>query len=201
MASQNHYFKSAAMMAQQVKLLATHALYVQATHARGEAAYPLVLVGGKAHTDALYADFDAAEDAAALAPEEKNFLTPAKNCASVKVVRTGYIEEDVLAALYEASRGFLHFSRAEGFNIPLVQALAKYRPCGISDIPIHREIAGEAAVFIESEKAQAAEDLFRSFTTDAPLLEHLSQNAEQWCSSHNLRWSTSAEMHLKIFEK
>lgn len=181
------------------KLLASYVLYAQMSDRRGEAALPLVLVGGKAHNDSLYVDFDTS-DVLIDTPEAKNFLTPAKNCASVKVVRTGYIEEDVLAASYEASRGFLHFSRAEGFNIPLAQALAKHRPCGVSDIPIHREIAGEAAVFIDPEKAQAAQDLFRSFTTDINLLENLSRAAASWCSSHDLRWSTSAAEHLKIFE-
>ncbi|MDY0890977.1 glycosyltransferase family 1 protein [Frigoribacterium sp. CFBP9030] len=42
-------------------------------------------------------------------------------------------------------------SRAEGFGIPLVEGMALGTPAVVSDIPIFREIGGEAAVYFDPE--------------------------------------------------
>lgn len=45
---------------------------------------------------------------------------------------------------------FLTTSRFEGFGIALAEALAVGVPCLVSDIPAHKEVAGQAAVYFKS---------------------------------------------------
>lgn len=83
----------------------------------------LVLVGGAAHETALY--------------------------ASPRIIKTGFIDDQTLAALYGGARAFVHFSQQEGFNIPLAQALSIGVPILVSDSDVHREVAHEHAWYTE----------------------------------------------------
>jgi glycosyltransferase involved in cell wall biosynthesis len=53
----------------------------------------------------------------------------------------------VLAALYRRASLVLQPSAAEGFGLPLAEALATGAPLLVSDLPVFREVAGEAAVY------------------------------------------------------
>lgn len=91
----------------------------------------LVLVGGKLFNNSLYCDPSLFK--------------------SGKIVRTGFLNGEELAALYGNCKAFIHLSRKEGFNIPLVEAANCGAPLILSDIPVHREIAGDAAMFVDIE--------------------------------------------------
>lgn len=49
--------------------------------------------------------------------------------------------------LLDGATALVHASRDEGFGIPLVEAMGRGTPIVVSDIPIFREIGGEAAVY------------------------------------------------------
>ncbi len=57
-----------------------------------------------------------------------------------------------LAAIYQGAFAFLFPSLSEGFGWPIIEAQKSGIPVICSDIPIHREIAGDAAIFVDSEK-------------------------------------------------
>ena len=143
--------------------------------------YPLVLVGGKSHEDSLYADFDSA-------------LTEPENSRTV-LIKTGFLSDPDLAALYQSSRGFVHFSSQEGFNIPLAQAMISHRPLLISDIDIHREIAGDDAIYMETEHedsiANGWDALVHSSQAQSPTVDY----------SKRFSWNRSATAHLRTFKR
>lgn len=142
----------------------------------GESFYPLVLVGN---------------------PPES--LTQALQPDTMKVITTGYLEESELNALYEASHAFVHFSKMEGFNIPVAQALVKHVPCAISDIPIHREIAGTAALYTDPDIAESTAALWRTLTTQ-PFAFPSPIDESTAARLRTFQWSTSAESHLQCFD-
>jgi glycosyltransferase involved in cell wall biosynthesis len=61
----------------------------------------------------------------------------------------GYIEEPEKAALIAAAHGLIMPSLAEGFGIPIIEALAANTPVLCSDIPVFREVAGELADYFD----------------------------------------------------
>ncbi len=107
---------------------------------------PLVLVGGKLHKNKLYKSFGGGDN----------------------IVVTGFLGDKSLSALYKSCAAFVNVSDQEGFNIPILEAANSGAPIILSDIPVHREVAGaeagsstrEAALFVDIGKEGALADAF-----------------------------------------
>ncbi len=63
------------------------------------------------------------------------------------IVFTGYITDSELAQYYSEATAFVYASLYEGFGIPNLEAMTNGCPVLASDIPPHREVCGEAAVY------------------------------------------------------
>ncbi|MBR1149165.1 glycosyltransferase family 1 protein [Bradyrhizobium sp. JYMT SZCCT0428] len=61
----------------------------------------------------------------------------------------GYVEEHEKAALISDAHGLIMPSLAEGFGVPIIEALAANTPVLCSDIPVFREVAGELADYFD----------------------------------------------------
>ena len=61
----------------------------------------------------------------------------------------GRLEDEVLAALYSGTAGFVYPSVYEGFGLPPLEAMACGCPVAVSDIPAHREVFGKAAMYFD----------------------------------------------------
>jgi glycosyltransferase involved in cell wall biosynthesis len=61
----------------------------------------------------------------------------------------GYVEEQDKAALISDAHGLIMPSLAEGFGVPIIEALAANTPVLCSDIPVFREVAGELADYFD----------------------------------------------------
>lgn len=70
------------------------------------------------------------------------------------VFHQGAADAEYRATLARAT-ALVSASRDEGFGIPLVEAMALGTPVVVSDIPIFREIGGDAAVYVDPASAKA----------------------------------------------
>ncbi|MDN4982474.1 glycosyltransferase family 1 protein [Bradyrhizobium sp. WYCCWR 13022] len=61
----------------------------------------------------------------------------------------GYVDEQEKAALIAEAHGLIMPSLAEGFGIPIIEALAANTPVLCSDIAVFREVAGELADYFD----------------------------------------------------
>jgi len=67
----------------------------------------------------------------------------------------GRVSDGALRALYGAARCFVFPSLYEGFGLPAVEAMACGCPVVVSDIPVLREVCGNAARYVDSTSSQA----------------------------------------------
>ena len=63
------------------------------------------------------------------------------------VVSLPFLDRDLLAAVYRRATLLLHTAAAEGFGLPLIEALASGCPVAASDLPVLREVGGSAACY------------------------------------------------------
>ncbi|CCD99777.1 glycosyltransferase family 1 protein [Bradyrhizobium sp. STM 3809] len=61
----------------------------------------------------------------------------------------GYVEEQDKLALIADAHGLIMPSFAEGFGVPIIEALAANTPVLCSDIPVFREVAGDLAEYFD----------------------------------------------------
>lgn len=59
-----------------------------------------------------------------------------------------YVSLDDLVKLYQECVALIYPSLWEGFGIPPLEVMACGRPAVVSNIPVHREILGEAAIYV-----------------------------------------------------
>ncbi len=71
----------------------------------------------------------------------------AAHSAVVRVL--GYVSDDDLAALYQSCTAFCYPSLYEGFGLPVLEAMTCGAPVLASDIPSLREVAGDAALYVD----------------------------------------------------
>ncbi|GAA1348368.1 glycosyltransferase family 1 protein [Falsarthrobacter nasiphocae] len=97
------------------------------------------------------------------------------------------LSDSAYRALLEASTGLVTASRAEGFGLSLVEAMSVGVPIAVSDIPIFREVAGEAAVYFDpTDPAAVAAGLVRLRTEGEDLARLARPQAARFS------WDTSA---------
>ncbi|HEX2252593.1 MAG TPA: glycosyltransferase family 1 protein, partial [Thermoanaerobaculia bacterium] len=75
--------------------------------------------------------------------------------ASGWVVHLGYVETERLEALYRGAVGLAFPTFYEGFGLPALEAMAAGIPLVLSDIPVLREVAGDAALYAPPEEPAA----------------------------------------------
>jgi glycosyltransferase involved in cell wall biosynthesis len=64
------------------------------------------------------------------------------------LINLGYVSDPVLAGLYRRAVLVCCPSLYEGFGFPVLEAMGAGTPVLASDIPVHREVAGAAAIFL-----------------------------------------------------
>lgn len=60
-----------------------------------------------------------------------------------------FVSEPALDTLYREAAALVYPSTVEGFGLPPLEALARGTPSIVSDIPVHREVMSDAALFVE----------------------------------------------------
>ncbi|QVL50101.1 MAG: glycosyltransferase family 4 protein [Thiocapsa sp.] len=67
-----------------------------------------------------------------------------------RICRLVHPDDELLCKAYNAADAFVFPSLQEGFGIPLVEAMRCGAPVVASDIPVFREICGDAALFFDT---------------------------------------------------
>lgn len=84
------------------------------------------------------------------------------------VLELGRSSDDELAGLLAGARALLMPSFAEGFGLPVVEALQIGVPAIASDLPVFREFAGEIPTYLDPLDGEAWAKTIESYLADAP---------------------------------
>ena len=143
----------------------------------------LVLAGGKSH------NYD-----------QKIDIT-IRNCklGADDVVFPGFISEEDKKAIMLLADLFCFPSLYEGFGIPILEAFSAGLTCVISQIPPHKEVAGNAALyFVPNDSNDLAQKLLKIIQEDGMKEKLLAQEPERL---ELFSWTITAKKVLSIFEK
>lgn len=116
-----------------------------------------------------------------------------------KIIFTGYIEDRILAFLYNAASLFVLPSLEEGFGLPAVEAMA----CGVPVVASHTgalvEIVGDAALFFDPQNAEELLEAVRRILSNSVVAEELRRRGLQ--RAKNFTWTNAAERLLSVFNE
>ncbi|MHB8544436.1 MAG: glycosyltransferase family 4 protein [Leptospirales bacterium] len=105
-----------------------------------------------------------------------------------KVQKFGFVDEATLVELYQNASLFITASRDEGFDMPPLEAMSCGTPVICSDIPVHRELFDECALFFSpNSKEDLVVQIYKLLNT--PEAHHQLREA---ASSLSLRFTWQA---------
>lgn len=114
-------------------------------------------------------------------------------------IEKGSVDRARMEELWRDTRLFIAPSRAEGFDMPALDALARGIPVVASDIPVHREVLGAEAEYFDPASAAALARILRA---------HLDPRAEDHGASDRRRalarrysWNRSANVVLEAYDR
>lgn len=116
------------------------------------------------------------------------------------IIYTGVISNQDLALLYKGAMAFVHPSLAEGFGLPIIEAMAMGLPVICSPLTSMPEVAQDNALYIEDPLSH--ESICKALSTiylDADLRKELSEKSLR--HAKNFSWEKAAQDTLAIYKK
>ncbi|MFA5155614.1 MAG: glycosyltransferase family 1 protein [Patescibacteria group bacterium] len=113
-----------------------------------------------------------------------------------RVILPGWVEEEDLPYVFNAASAFIFPSKHEGFGIPVLQALACGVPTAVSDLPVLREIAADAAWYFNQNDKQSMARAMGLVLNDADLRRKLRDKGLDRVKDFS--WRRCAQETLKL---
>lgn len=110
----------------------------------------------------------------------------------------GWIAQADLPAVYSMAGLYLYPSNLEAFPIPITEAMACGTPIVTSDANGLREIAGDAALFVDPTNPEGIADAIGRVLADTSLQDRLSRRGLARATEYS--WQTCAQKTLAILE-
>jgi glycosyltransferase involved in cell wall biosynthesis len=119
------------------------------------------------------------------------------------IVILPFLERDILAAVYRRATLLLHTAEAEGFGLPIVEAMACGCPVAASDLPVLREVGGSAASYCRVADVENWKE------TVVQLIAEQRQSASAWAvrrersiaHAGKFSWAENASQTAAIYRK
>jgi len=111
----------------------------------------------------------------------------------------GWISDTDLNVLYSMSTCFVLPTFEEGFGLPVLEAMARGLPVACSDIPVLREVVGDAAVLFDPHNPASIAAAISRVTDDAKLTRELIRRGHARCSLFT--WKHTATMTLASYRR
>ena len=83
-----------------------------------------------------------------------------------QIFQTGFVPDEDLAALYSGACAFLYLSRAEGFGLPPLEAMACGTPVICSNVSSLPEVVGDAGLLLAPDDLDGLAAALRTLLDD-----------------------------------
>lgn len=117
---------------------------------------------------------------------------------SGRAIRVGYVENDMLCALYSAALCYLAPSRHEGFGIPILEAFRCGCPVIASTGGALPEVVGEAGIICDSWSPADWAAIIAKTLPDSSKIGKLKQLG--WAREKQFTWTETALKTLEVYE-
>jgi glycosyltransferase involved in cell wall biosynthesis len=124
---------------------------------------------------------------------------PALREAPEWVRRPGWVADADLPALYAGAAAVLAPSRGEGFDLPLLEALASGAAAVASDIPVHREHFAPAVELFPTGSAEALAEAIAAVLGDSERSASLRMAGPRLAVGFN--WVEVARRHIDLWRE
>jgi glycosyltransferase involved in cell wall biosynthesis len=116
-----------------------------------------------------------------------------------RIRKLGYILPEHLPTIYRRAHVLVNPSHWEGFGLPPLEAMACQVPVVASDIPAHRETAGNAALFVPPDDPDSmADSIERAWNDDELRASLMEQGASR---VKRFTWDEAAHKTLALYQK
>ena len=119
--------------------------------------------------------------------------------AGERVRFLGWVGDDELEGLYRAATCFVFPSLAEGFGLPVLEAMMRGVPVACSRIGPLEEVAGDAARYFEPTDVEDMARAIESLLADPDLRVRLAEAGRE--RARQFSWARAAEATLASYER
>lgn len=116
-----------------------------------------------------------------------------------RVVLTGFVDDEILPALYNAADLFVFPSLYEGYGLPVIEAMACGRPVVSSDATALPEVVDGAAFLFNPESIEEQVRAMRDILIDPELAERMARKSLQRAAFFD--WRETARKTMAVYEE
>lgn len=120
--------------------------------------------------------------------------------SGTKVITTGYVQEDELAALYSGCHVFVYPSLYEGFGLPILEAMACGAPVITSNNSSMLEVAKDTAILVDPRNKDQLASAIR-FALDLSLENYQKMVRASLDRARQYSWAKTAKETLHIYKQ
>ncbi|RYY07598.1 MAG: glycosyltransferase family 1 protein [Sphingobacteriaceae bacterium] len=132
-------------------------------------------------------------------PHKQNIIEQAKkfNCQD-RVIITGPVSDNDKAWYYKNCSAFAFPSVAEGFGLPVIEAMHFGKPVFLSRFTSLPEVGGDAAYYFDSFEP---ENMQRTFAEGMQDFNNRKPEAEIICQADKFSWNRAAQQYLALYNE
>jgi glycosyltransferase involved in cell wall biosynthesis len=123
----------------------------------------------------------------------------ARSPAADRIRFVGWVDNATLDGLYRAADCFVFPSLAEGFGLPVLEAMIRGTPVACSNATSLPEVAGEAALYFDPNDAAAITASLTRLLEDAELRRRLSEAGRE--RARRFSWDATARATLESYAR
>lgn len=116
-----------------------------------------------------------------------------------RIIFTGFVSDDELAALYTGAYAFVSLSQYEGFGLPGVEAMAYHLPVLAANTPIYNEVYDNAALYFNPQDPEDVASKMELLARDPQFYEQCQSKSFE--RSKMFSWRLSAKETKQIYKE